>query len=89
MTTLTIAKTAPPAWLLAFWKEIDTRASVKVSTALWRMLRVASASLNGMDASRSVRVCARFIDTGFTAHHDFTEYWDGGPESRSFAALSK
>jgi hypothetical protein len=21
----------------------------------------------------------RFIDTGFTAHHDIVEYWDGGP----------
>jgi hypothetical protein len=20
-----------------------------------------------------------FIDTGFTAHHDVVEYWDGGP----------
>jgi hypothetical protein len=25
MTTLTIRKTAPPEWLLAFWKEIDEK----------------------------------------------------------------
>ncbi len=74
----TMTKTAPPAWLLAFWKEIDDKtfgagfdcfaedATCRLGVAEW----------NGRDVIReNLRA---FIDTGFTAYHDITEYWDGG-----------
>ena len=77
-TTLTFSKTSPPAWLLAFWKEIDDKtfgagfdcfvddATCRLGVAQW----------SGREEIReNLRV---FIDTGFTAHHDVDEYWDGG-----------
>ena len=79
MTRLTMAKTDPPAWLLAFWKEIDDKtfgagfdcfsedATCRLGVAEW----------NGREEIRA-RLRA-FIDTGFTALHDVAEYWDGGP----------
>ncbi len=78
MTRLTMAKTDPPAWLLAFWKEIDDKtfgagfdcfsedATCRLGVAEW----------NGREEIRA-RLRA-FIDTGFTALHDVAEYWDGG-----------
>lgn len=75
MTTLTMTRTAPPEWLLAFWKEIDDKTfgagfNCFVEGATCRL----GAEWNGRQQIReSLRV---FIDTGFTAHH---EYWDGGP----------
>lgn len=78
MNTLTFTKTNPPAWLLAFWKEIDDKtfgdgfdcfaedATASLGIARW----------NGREEIReSLR---KFIDTGFTALHDVVEYWDGG-----------
>jgi hypothetical protein len=78
MTTLTMTKTAPPDWLLAFWKEIDDKTFgqgfdcfVKDATC-----RLGVAEWNGRETIReNLRA---FIDTGFTAHHDVIEYWDGG-----------
>jgi hypothetical protein len=78
MTTLTITKTTPPEWLLAFWKEIDDKTFGKgfdcfVAEATCRL---GVAEWNGREAIReNLRA---FIDTGFTAHHDVVEYWDGG-----------
>jgi hypothetical protein len=76
MTTQTFTKTAPPAWLLAFWKEIDDKTFgagfdcfVEDATC-----RLGVAEWNGREQIReNLRA---FIDTGFTAHHDVTEYWD-------------
>ena len=78
MNTMTMTQTAPPAWLLAFWKEIDDKtfgagfdcftedATCRLGVAEW----------NGREQIReNLRA---FIDTGFTAHHDVLEYWDGG-----------
>jgi hypothetical protein len=78
MTTLTLTKTAPPEWLLAMWKEVDDKtfgagfdcfsnnATCNLGVADW----------HGREAIReNLRA---FIDRGFTAHHDITEYWDGG-----------
>jgi hypothetical protein len=78
MTTLTFTKTAPPEWLLAMWKEVDDKtfgagfdcfsnnATCNLGVADW----------HGREAIReNLRA---FIDRGFTAHHDITEYWDGG-----------
>jgi len=71
-------QSAPPDWLLAFWKEIDDKtfgagfdcfaedATAELGIAKW----------NGREEIReSLR---KFIDTGFTAHHDVLEFWDGG-----------
>lgn len=78
MTTLAISSTAPPAWLLNFWKEIDDKtfgegmdcfaedATARLGVAEWNSREEIRESLRA------------FIDTGFTAHHDVTEYWDGG-----------
>ena len=74
----TFTKTAPPQWLLDFWKEIDDKtfgagfncfvedAECHLGVAAWK----------GREAIRdNLRA---FIDTGFTALHDVAEYWDGG-----------
>ena len=78
MMNLSMTKTPPPAWLLAFWKEIDDKtfgtgfdcfaedATCRLGVAEW----------NGREQIReNLRA---FIDTGFTALHDVREYWDGG-----------
>jgi hypothetical protein len=78
MTTTPFNKTAAPQWLLNFWKEIDDKtfgagfdcftedAVANLGVGDWRGRDVIRASLRA------------FIDTGFTAHHDVLEYWDGG-----------
>jgi hypothetical protein len=78
MNQITFTKTTPPAWLLAFWKEIDDKtfgegfncfkedAQAQLGVAVWKGREEIRESLR------------RFIDTGFTAHHDVVEYWDGG-----------
>jgi hypothetical protein len=77
-TTLTFARTEAPKWLLDFWKEIDDKTFGKgfdcfVDDATCRL---GVAEWNGREKIReSLRA---FIDTGFTAHHDVVEYWDGG-----------
>ena len=75
---MTFTKKPAPAWLLAFWKEIDDKtfgkgfdcfaedASCRLGVAVW----------NGREAIRAN--LRAFLDTGFTAFHDVTEYWDGG-----------
>ena len=78
MTTMNFTRQDAPQWLLAFWKEIDDKtfgdgfdcfaedAICNLGVAEWR----------GREAIReNLRA---FIDTGFTALHDVTEYWDGG-----------
>ena len=76
MTQVTFTKMDPPAWLLAFWREIDDKtwgagfdcfaddAVCNLGVADWRGKEAIRAKLRG------------FIDTGFTAHHDVLEYWD-------------
>lgn len=76
--TTTFIKTAPPAWLLAFWKEIDDKtfgvgfdcftddAVCNLGTADWHGREAIRANLKA------------FVDTGFTALHHVDEYWDGG-----------
>ena len=71
-------KTTPPDWLLAFWKEIDDKtwgdgfncfredAQAHLGVGVW----------NGREEIREN--LRKFIDSGFTAHHDVLEYWDGG-----------
>ncbi len=76
MTTLTFTKKETPAWLLAFWKEIDDKTFGEASTASSRMRHAGSGSPNGMGGRRSARSLRAFVDTGFTALHTVTEYWD-------------
>jgi hypothetical protein len=78
ITTLTMTKTAPPAWLLAFWKEIDDK---KFGKGFDCFTEDATCNLGVADwhGWEQIRENLRaFIDTGFTAHHDVVEYWDGG-----------
>ena len=77
-TTMTFTKMPAPDWLLAFWKEIDDKtfgkgfdcfaedATCNLGVADWRGRETIRNNLRA------------FIDTGFTALHDVTEYWDGG-----------
>ena len=71
-------KTEPPQWLLDMWKEIDDKtfgqgfdcfaedAVCNLGVADWKGREAIRANLKA------------FIDTGFTALHHVTEYWDAG-----------
>jgi hypothetical protein len=75
---IAFTKTEPPQWLLDMWKEIDDKtfgagfdcftedAVCNLGVADWR----------GREAIRNN--LKAFIDTGFTARHHVTEYWDAG-----------
>ena len=68
----------PPQWLLDMWREIDDKtdgdgfdcfaedAVCNLGVADWRGREAIRANLKA------------FIDTGFTARHHVTEFWDGG-----------
>ena len=76
--TLTLTKIEPPDWLLAFWKEIDDKT---FGTGFDCFTKDAIGNLGVADwrGREAIRENLRaFIDTGFTAHHDILEYWDGG-----------
>jgi hypothetical protein len=78
MNTLTMTKTTPPEWLLSFWKEIDQKTFGEGFNCFAEdaTCRLGVAEWNGREQIReNLRA---FIDTGFTALHDVTEYWDGG-----------
>src|SRR5271170_6411107 len=78
VTTMTFTKKEPPAWLLAFWKEIDDKTFGKGFDCFTKdaICNLGIADWHGREAIReNLRA---FIDTGFTAHHDVEEYWDGG-----------
>jgi hypothetical protein len=78
MSTQTFTKTTPPGWLLAFWKEIDDKTFGKGFDCFTKdaICNLGVADWHGREAIReNLRA---FIDTGFTAHHDVVEYWDGG-----------
>jgi hypothetical protein len=77
-TAVTFTKTTPPMWLLAMWKEVDdkTFGAGLDCFAEDAQARLGVGEWNGREAIReNLRA---FIDTGFTAHHDVQEYWDGG-----------
>lgn len=78
MSTVSFAKTPPPEWLLAFWKEIDDKTFGKGFDCLAENAvgNLGVADWRGREAIREN--LRKFIDTGFTAHHDILEYWDGG-----------
>jgi hypothetical protein len=78
MENITFKKTAPPEWLLAFWKEIDDKTFGKGFDCFAEdaQCRLGVAQWDGREVIREN--LRKFIDTGFTAHHDVVEYWDGG-----------
>src|ERR1700721_3993119 len=77
-TILTFTKTEPPECLLSFWKEIDDKTFGKGFDCFLEdaACRLGVAEWNGRETIREG--LRAFIDTGFTADHDITEYWDGG-----------
>jgi hypothetical protein len=76
--TRTFTKTTPPAWLLAFWKEIDDKTWGKGFDCLAEDA-VAHLGVSDWYGREAIRENLRaFVDKGFTAHHDVAEYWDGG-----------
>lgn len=78
MTQATFTRTEPPEWLLAFWREIDDKSWGAGFDCLAEdaVCNLGVADWHGRDAIRDN--LRRFVDTGFTAHHDVLEYWDGG-----------
>jgi hypothetical protein len=87
MATQTITKTAPPEWLLAFWKEIDDKTFGKGFDCFVEdaTCRLGVAEWNGQESIReNLRA---FIDTG--SRHTTTSSNTGTEDrSRSFAASS-
>jgi hypothetical protein len=78
MDSITFKKGTPPAWLLAFWKEIDDKTFGKGFDCFAEdaQCRLGVAEWDGREQIREN--LRKFIDTGFTARHDVVEYWDGG-----------
>ena len=74
----TFRKTAPPEWLLAFWKEIDDK-TFGSGFDCFTEDAVANLGVGDWQGREAIRNNLRdFIDTGFTARHDVEEFWDGG-----------
>lgn len=79
MSTMTMTMTAPPAWILAFWKEIDDK-TFGAGFDCFAEDATAHLGVGSWNGREQIRESLRaFVDTGFTAHHDVLEYWDGGP----------
>src|ERR1700759_3663948 len=78
MTTTQFTKTDAPAWLLAFWKEIDDKTYGKGFDCFAddAICNLGVADWHGREAIRAN--LKAFIDTGFSTYHEVIEYWDGG-----------
>ena len=78
MNSVTFTKTQTPAWLLAFWKEIDDKTWGK-GFDCFAENATANLGVSDWHGREAIRENLRaFVDKGFTAHHDVVEYWDGG-----------
>jgi hypothetical protein len=76
--TVSFTKTAAPEWLLAMWKEIDDK-TFGAGFDCFADDAVCNLGVADWHGREQIRENLRaFIDTGFTAHHEVTEYWDGG-----------
>ena len=71
-------KKEPPRWLLDMWKEIDDKTFGKGFDCFTEdaVCNLGVADWKGREAIRAN--LKAFIDTGFTARHHVTEYWDAG-----------
>ena len=77
-STTPFTKTTAPDWLLAFWKEIDDK-TFGPGFDCFAEDAVCNLGVADWHGRETIRENLRkFIDTGFTALHDVTEYWDGG-----------
>ena len=76
MTQVTFTKTEAPAWLMAFWREIDNK-TFGVGFDCFAEDAVCNLGVADWHGREAIREnLRRFIDTGFTAHHEVAEYWD-------------
>jgi SnoaL-like domain len=68
----------PPQWLLDMWNDIDDKTFGKGFDCFTEdaVCNLGVADWKGREAIRTN--LKAFIDTGFTALHHVTEYWDGG-----------
>ena len=75
---VTFTKKEPPKWLLDMWKEIDDKTFGKGFDCFTEdaVCNLGVADWKGREAIRAN--LKAFIDTGFTALHHVTEYWDAG-----------
>ena len=75
---VTFTRKEPPQWLLDMWKEIDDKTFGKGFDCFTEdaVCNLGVADWKGREAIRAN--LKAFIDTGFTALHHVTEYWDGG-----------
>lgn len=71
-------KREPPKWLLEMWKEIDDKTFGKGFDCFTEdaVCNLGVADWKGREAIRAN--LKAFVDTGFTALHHVTEYWDAG-----------
>jgi hypothetical protein len=71
-------KKEPPRWLLDMWKEIDDKTFGKGFDCFTddAVCNLGVADWKGREAIRGN--LKAFVDTGFTALHHVTEYWDAG-----------
>lgn len=78
MTQALFTRMDPPEWLLAFWREIDEKSWGDGFNCFAEdaVCNLGVADWHGRETIRDH--LRRFIDSGFTAHHDVLEYWDGG-----------
>jgi hypothetical protein len=76
--SVTFTKTPAPEWLLDMWKEIDNKTFGKGFDCFAEdaICNLGVADWHGREAIREN--LRKFVDKGFTAHHDVVEYWDGG-----------
>jgi hypothetical protein len=78
MTSVTFKKTAPPEWLLAFWREIDNKTWGEGFNCFTENA-TANLGVSDWHGREAIRANLRaFVDKGFTAHHEVVEFWDGG-----------
>lgn len=68
----------PPQWLMDMWREIDDKTFGDGFNCFAEdaVCNLGVADWHGREAIRAN--LRAFIDTGFTAHHHVTEFWDGG-----------
>ena len=73
---VTFTRMPAPAWLLAFWREIDDKSWGAGFDCLAEhaVCNLGVADWHGREAIRAH--LRAFVDTGFTAHHEVLEYWD-------------
>ncbi len=74
--SITFTRMAPPAWLMAFWKEIDDKTWGK-GFDCFAQNAVAHLGVSDWHGREGIRKGLRdFVDRNLTASHDVTEYWD-------------